>query len=95
MWALKLFTSLYFHKYSIVEDQANNTRQYKLRDVLSRSANSRLTIKQAQLNSRILSIQFGGFSVYLFRRFAPLQYKCLNEKSEPLGKSQNVGTYTF
>jgi hypothetical protein len=30
-------------------------------------------IKQAQLNSRIPPIQFGGFSVYLFRRFAPLQ----------------------
>ncbi len=57
-----------------VEDQANNTQQCNCEDVLSRSTKTRLTIKQAQLNSQIPHIQFGGFSVYLFRRFAPLQY---------------------
>ncbi len=31
-------------------DQANNTQQCKLRDVLSRSAKTGLTIKQAQFN---------------------------------------------
>jgi hypothetical protein len=57
-----------------VEDQAIIHDSVKLRDVLSRSAKTGLTIKQAQLNTRIPPIQFGGFSVYLFRRFAPLQY---------------------
>jgi hypothetical protein len=50
----------------IVEDQAIIRNSVNCEDILGRSAKTRLTIKQAQLNSRIPPIQFGGFSGYLF-----------------------------
>ncbi len=73
-----------------VEDQANNTQQCKLRDVLNKRDKNRLTIKQAQLNSRIPPIQFGGFSVYLFRRFAPLQNKEITQIPKSMSKKFSI-----
>ncbi len=67
----------YISKILTVETRQIIHNSVNCEDVFSRSAKTGLTIKQAQLNSRIPPIQFGGFSGYLFRRFAPLHDKNL------------------